>query len=188
MHIIQIPSAAPSFIGIWAIRNPLKIHCYTCMSLETFWSRLIYTKLFNAFNRKLRLNARKHWESESRNRNLSAAVLHVKPSRHDSNLYDSRDNHHKMEILNYSVSRQYSKQNRDFITINFRKFSFFQGVFSVLKRYIGSEPWDLFPLTIECYRKCLQNHTGTLFFLVVFTSHSVNSDILSVLMSWLQIN
>ena len=32
-------------MGIWAIRNPLKIHCYTCMSFETCWSRLIYTKL-----------------------------------------------------------------------------------------------------------------------------------------------
>ena len=32
-------------MGIWAIRNPLKIHCYTCMSSETCWSRLIYTKL-----------------------------------------------------------------------------------------------------------------------------------------------
>ena len=45
VHIIQIPSAAPSFMGIWAIRSPLKIHCYTCMSFETCWSRLIYTKL-----------------------------------------------------------------------------------------------------------------------------------------------
>ena len=102
---------------------------------------------------KLRLNARKHWESESINRNLSAAVLHVKPSRHNSNLYDSRENHHKVEILNYSVSLQYSKRNRDFITINFQKFSFFQGVFHELERYIGFEPWDLFPLAIKCYRK-----------------------------------
>ena len=45
MHNIQIPSAAPSFIRIWAIRSPLKIHWYTCMSFETSWSRLIYTKL-----------------------------------------------------------------------------------------------------------------------------------------------
>ena len=45
MHIIQIPSAAPSFMGIWAIQSPLKIHCYTCMSFKTCWSRLIYTKL-----------------------------------------------------------------------------------------------------------------------------------------------
>ena len=29
----------------WAIRSPLKIHYYTCMSFETCWSRLIYTKL-----------------------------------------------------------------------------------------------------------------------------------------------
>ena len=80
--------------------------------------------------RKPRLNARKHWESESRNRNLSAAVLHVKPSRRNSNLYDSRENHHKVEILNNSVSLQYSKWNRDFITINFQTFSFFSGSLS----------------------------------------------------------
>ena len=43
--IIQIPSAAPSFKGIWAIRNPLKIHFYTCKSFEKCSSRLIYTKL-----------------------------------------------------------------------------------------------------------------------------------------------
>ena len=167
---MHIPSAAPSFIGIWAIRSPLKIHCYTCMSFKTCWSRLIYTKLsshrsfvINMYvvtmawrcispwsfhrspqrrremdifryisrfprilskkdpkkKRKPRLNARKHWESESRNRNLSAAVLHVKPSRRNSNLYNSRENHHKVEILNYSVSQQYSKWNRDFITVNF---------------------------------------------------------------------
>ena len=68
--------------------------------------------------RKLRLNARKHWESESRNRNLSAAVQHVKLIRHNSNLYDSRENHHKVEILNYSLCLE---RNRDFITINFQK-------------------------------------------------------------------
>ena len=39
------PSAAPSFMGIWAIRSPLKIHWYTCISSETCWSRLIYTKV-----------------------------------------------------------------------------------------------------------------------------------------------
>ena len=109
------------------------------------------------------MNARKHWESESRNRNLSAAVLHVKPSRHNSNLYYSRENHHKVEILNYSVSLQYCKRNRDFITINFQKFSFFQGVFHVLERFIGLEPWDLLPLTIKCYRNFLQNYKGTIF-------------------------
>ena len=32
-------------MGNWAIRNPLKIHCYTCISFETCWSRRIYTKL-----------------------------------------------------------------------------------------------------------------------------------------------
>ena len=140
MHIILIPSAAPSFKGIWAIWSPLKIHCYTCMSFETCWSRLIYTKLSShrwfvinmyvitmawhcispwSFYRSLQkrreidifricqqisahsevkttekkrgkpwLNARKHWKSESINRNLSAAVLHVKPSCNNSNLND----------------------------------------------------------------------------------------------------
>ena len=162
-------------MGIWAIRSPLKIHCYTCMSFKTCWSRLIYTKLSShrsfvinmyvvtmawrcislwSFHRSLqrrremdifhicqqssafwgknnlRLNARKHWESESRNRNLSAAVLHVKPSRHNSNLYDSRENHHKVEILNYSVSLQYRKRNRDFITINFQNLAFFRESFT----------------------------------------------------------
>ena len=166
-------------MGIWAIRNPLKIHCYTCMSFETCWSRLIYTKLSShrsfvinmyvvtmawirispwSFHRsphrrremdifrnisrfprilgennqkeeeKPRLNARKHWEG--RHRNLSAAVLHVKPSRHNSNLYDSRENHHKVEILNYSVSLQYRKRNRDFITINFQNLAFFRESFT----------------------------------------------------------
>ena len=74
--------------------------------------------------RKLWLNACKHWEPESRNRNLSAAVLHVKPSRHNSNLYNLRENHHKVEIFNYSVSLQYSKRNRDFIKIKFQTFTF----------------------------------------------------------------
>ena len=109
------------------------------------------------------MNACNHRESESRNRNLSAAVLYVKPSRRNSNLYNSRENHHKVEILNYSVSLQYCKRNRDFITINFQKFSFFQGVFHVLERFIGLEPWDLLPLTIKCYRNFLQNYKGTIF-------------------------
>ena len=103
------------------------------------------------------MNARKRRESKSINRSLSAAVLHVKSSRHNSNLYDSRENHHKVEILNYSVSLQYSKRNRDFTTINFL------GVFHVLERYIGFELWDLFPLTIKCCRKYLQNYKGTVF-------------------------
>ena len=55
---------------------------------------------------------------------------HLKPGRHDSNLYDSRENYHKVEILNYSVSLQYSKENRDFITINFQKSSFFRESFT----------------------------------------------------------
>ena len=168
-------------MGIWAIRSPLKIHCYTCMSFETCWSRLIYTKLSShqsfvinmyvvtmawrcissrSFHRSLQrrreidifgyisrfrrilskkqlkkrrkpqLNTRKRWESESRNRSLSAAVLHVKPSRHNRNLYDSRENHHKVKILNYSVSLQYRKRNRDFITINFQNLAFFRESFT----------------------------------------------------------
>ena len=164
-------------MGIWAIWSPLKIHCYTCMSFKTCWSRLIYTKLSShrsfvinvyvvtmawirispwSFHRSphrrremaiFRNSSRfprilGHWEG--RNCNLSAAVLHVKPSCHNSNLYDSHENHHQVEILNYSVSLQYSKRNRDFITINFQKFSFFQEGFHVLERYIGFEPWDLF--------------------------------------------
>ena len=192
-------------MGIWAIWSPLKIHCYTCMSFKTCWSRLIYTKLsshrsfvinmyvvtmawrcispwsfhrspqrrremdifryISRFPRILGENNQKEEEKprEGRHRNLSAAVLHVKPSRHNSNLYDSRENHHKVEILNYSVSLQYCKRNRDFITINFQKFSFFQGVFHVLERFIGLEPWDLLPLTIKCYRNFLQNYKGTIF-------------------------
>ena len=66
----------------------------------------------------------KHWESVSRNSNLSAAVLDVKPSRRNSNLYDSRENHHKVETLNNLVSLQYSKWNRDFMKVNLQKFSF----------------------------------------------------------------
>ena len=42
----------------------------------------------NKKKRKPWLNARKHWESESINCNLSAAVLHVKPSCNNSNLND----------------------------------------------------------------------------------------------------
>ena len=126
-----------------------------------------FPRILNKNNRKKqkieRLNARKHWEFEQKNRNLSAAVLHVKHSRRNSNLYNSRENRHQVGILNYSVSLQYSKRNRDFITINFQKFSFFQEVFHDLERYIGFEPWDLFPLTIKCYRKCLQNYKGTIF-------------------------
>ena len=153
----------------WHCISPWSFHrsSQRRQEMDIFWYISRFLRILGKNNRKkrrkLRLNARKHWESESRNRNLSAAVLHVKPSRHNSNLYDSRENHHKVEILNYSVSLQYSKRNRDFITINFQKFSFFQGVFHVLERYIGFEPWDLFPLTIKCYRKCLQNYKGTIF-------------------------
>ena len=90
------------------------------------------------------------------------AVLHVKPSRHNRNLYDSRENHHKVKILNYSVSLQYRKGNRDFITINFQNLAFFRESFTC-SNVIGFEPWDLFPLTIKCYRKRLQNYKGTIF-------------------------
>ena len=93
----------------------------------------------------------------------SHVTLHAKSKAQKVNLYYSRENHHRVEILYYSVSLQYSKRNRNFITINFQKFSFFQGVFHELERYIGFEPWDLFPLTIKCYRKCLQNYKGTIF-------------------------
>ena len=55
------------------------------------------------------------------------------------------------------------KTEQGFHHNQFPKFSFFQGVFHVLERYIGFEPWDLFPLTIKCYRKCLQNYKGTIF-------------------------
>ena len=147
----------------WHCISPWSFHrsSQRRQEMDIFWYISRFPRILGKNNRKkrrkLRLNARKHWESESRNRNLSAAVLHVKPSRHNSNLNDSHENHHQVEILNYSVSLQYSKRNRDFITINF------QGVFHVLERYIGFEPLDLFHLTTKCYRKCLQNFKGTIF-------------------------
>ena len=55
------------------------------------------------------------------------------------------------------------KTEQRFYHNQFPKFSFFQGVFHVLERYIGFEPWDLFPSTIKCYRKCIQNYKGTIF-------------------------
>ena len=55
------------------------------------------------------------------------------------------------------------KTEQGFHHNQFPKFSFFQGVFHVLERYIGFESWDLFPLTIKCSRKCLQNYKGTIF-------------------------
>ena len=33
----------------------------------------------------------------------------------------------------------------------------------MLERYVGFEPCDLFPLTIKCYGKCLQNYKRTIF-------------------------
>ena len=55
------------------------------------------------------------------------------------------------------------KTEQGFHHNQFPKFSFSQGVFHVLERYIRFEPWDFFPLTIKCYRKCLQNYKGTIF-------------------------
>ena len=100
------------------------------MDIFGYISRFPHILSKNNNNKKELLNARKHWESKSRNRNLSAAVLHVKPSRHNSNLNYSRENHHKVEILNYSVSLQYRKRNRDFITINFQNLAFFRESFT----------------------------------------------------------
>ena len=40
-----VQNAAPSFMEVLAIRSPLKVHCSTCMSFKTCWSRRIYTKL-----------------------------------------------------------------------------------------------------------------------------------------------
>ena len=50
---------APSSMGIWAIWNSLKIHCYTCMLFETCWSRLIYTKLSS--HRSVVINTLSRW-------------------------------------------------------------------------------------------------------------------------------
>ena len=55
------------------------------------------------------------------------------------------------------------KTEQGFHHNQFPKFSFFQGVFHMLERCIGFEPWDLFPLTIKRYRKCLQNYKATIF-------------------------
>ena len=55
------------------------------------------------------------------------------------------------------------KMEQGFHRNQFPKFNFFQGVFHVLERYIGFKLWDLFPLTIKCSRKCLQNYKGTIF-------------------------
>ena len=175
-------------MGIWAIRSPLKIHCYTCMSFETCWSRLIYTKLsshrsfvinmYVVTMAWIRISPWSFHRSPHRRREMDifrniSRFLRIlgennqkeeeNLDRHNSNLYDLHENHHQVEILNYSVSLQYNKRNRDFITINFQKFSFFQGVFHVLERFIGLEPWDLLPLTIKCYRNFLQNYKGTIF-------------------------
>ena len=112
--------------------------------------------------RKPQLNAQKHWESKRKRLQLVSGSNTCKPSRHNSNLYDSRENHYKVEILNYSVSRS-TENGTGISSQSISKFSFSQGVFHVLERYIRFEPWDFFPLTIKCYRKCLQNYKGTIF-------------------------
>ena len=33
----------------------------------------------------------------------------------------------------------------------------------MLERYIGFEPWDLFPLIIKCYSEYPQNYEGSVF-------------------------
>ena len=75
---------------VWCCISPWSFHrslqrrremdiFHICQHISTFWSKN-NQKNKRKKRGKLRLNARKHWESESINRNLSAAVLHVKPS------------------------------------------------------------------------------------------------------------
>ena len=121
-------------MGIWAIRSPLKIYFYTCMSFKTCWSRLIYTKLSS--HRSFVLNM---YIVTMALRCISLWSFHRSPQRR-----------RKMDIFRYSSRflRILSKNNQ-------KK--------NVLERYIGLEPWDLFLLKIKCYRKCLQNYKGTIF-------------------------
>ena len=58
---------------------------YMSADLRAFWRKTIQKKKKRG---KPRLNARNHWEFESIKRNLSAAVLQVKPSCNNSNLND----------------------------------------------------------------------------------------------------
>ena len=109
------------------------------------------------------MNAQKHWESKSKRLQLVSGSNTCKtqsPQQQFVRLARKSLQSRDFELLSIP---QYRKRNRHFITINFQKFSFSQGVFHVLERYIRFEPWDLFPLTIKCYRKCLQNYKGTIF-------------------------
>ena len=165
-------------MGIWAIWSPLKIHCYTCMSFETCWSRLIYMKLsshrsfvinmyvvtmawrcislwsfhrssqwrrkmdifrdISRFPRILSKNNQKRKEKSSIERSYTLTIWKQKlqlvsgstTCKTQSPIIAICENHHKVEIFNYSVSLQYSKWNRDFITTNLQKFSFFSGSLS----------------------------------------------------------
>ena len=51
---------------------------HICQEISAFWSKN-KKKNKKKTEENLKLNARKHWESESINRNLSAAVIHVNP-------------------------------------------------------------------------------------------------------------
>ena len=75
-------------ISPWSFHQSLQrrqemVIFHICQQISAFWIK-------NNQKKKKRgkpwLNARKHWESKSINRNLSAAVLHVKPSCNNSNL------------------------------------------------------------------------------------------------------
>ena len=69
---MKFPSVAPKKTGNWYF------------SFSAFWRKNNQKKKRG----KPWLNARKHWESKSINRNLSAAVLQVKPSCNQINLND----------------------------------------------------------------------------------------------------
>ena len=79
--------------------------------------------------RKPQLNAQKHWESKSKKLQLVSGSNTCK-TQSPQQQFDSRENHYKVEILNYSVSPKYRKRNRDFITINFQNLAFFRESFT----------------------------------------------------------
>ena len=88
-------------ISPWSFhRSPQRRREMDILRYISRFPRILSKKKNPQKRRKPQLNARKHRESESRNRNLLAAVPHVKPNRHNSDLYDSRENNHKVEILN----------------------------------------------------------------------------------------
>ena len=191
-------------MGIWAIWGPLKIHCYTCMSFETCWSRLIYMKLSS--DRSFVINMHVvtmawrcislwsfHWSSQRRRemdifrhisrfpRMLSKSNQKRKEKPSIERSYTLRIWKQKLQLVSGSTTcktqspviaicttrakiitkwrfwtTQYPCSTANGIGISSqpisRNLAFFQGVFLVLERYIGFEPWDLFPLTIKCYR------------------------------------